>query len=340
MVAIAVGSIFLFNSQKLQATEGQTAAASAKIELTSMEKAYGVAARIGLAGPRPDWAFSQAPSAPIPPPIPEDVEVQHIPGSPVALTLGRTKNRYFPPDWWPNDHPPMPEVVQHGRKADGLFGCSYCHLSNGFGRPENAPVAGHSVEYFVSQMKAFKEGTRGGSRMPAIAKLATDAEVLAAAQYFAAIAPKTWIDVKETAQVPRTKVVGGLHIVLEPQEMEPMGARIIEVAKDIHRTELRDSRSPFIAYAPVGSIAKGKAIVESLDDPAKACAACHGPDLRGVGPFPGISGRSPTYTVRELWNFQSSDRRGGNSVLMEPIVANMRLDDMIAVAAYLGTLAP
>ena len=340
VVAVAIGAILTFNAQKAAHAPAPAEHAEAAAELTTMQKAYGVWDKVGLAGPRPDWAYAMVPSAPIPAPIPGDEDIAIIPGSPVQLTVARTKDRFFPADWWPQDHPPQPRIISHGRKEDLVFACTYCHLANGFGRPENASVAGKPVEYIVAQMKAFKEGTRPGSRMPAIARQVTDEEVMEAAKYFASVQPKPWVTVVETDQVPDTKPVGGLQVVNLPQVMEPIGSRIVEVANDIRRVELRDARADFTAYVPKGSVARGAAIVASAGDPTKACAACHGPDLHGVGIIPSIAGKSPTYTFRELHDFQSGARHDPDAVLMAPIVAEMRLDDMIAVAAYVATLKP
>jgi cytochrome c553 len=70
------------------------------------------------------------------------------------------------------------------------------------------------------------------------------------------------------------------------------------------------------------------------------CANCHGPELTGVGRIPGVAGRSPTYIVRQLDDFQHGARAGSASALMKPIVAKLTLDDMVALAAYAASLAP
>mgnify|MGYP002684972620 CR=1 FL=1 len=60
----------------------------------------------------------------------------------------------------------------------------------------------------------------------------------------------------------------------------------------------------------------------------------------GLGPVPGIAGRSPSYVVRQFWDFQHGARAGAGSVLMRPTVERLTLDDMIALAAYVASLAP
>jgi len=88
----------------------------------------------------------------------------------------------------------MPEIVAHGRRPD-IRACALCHLPNGKGRPENAPVTGYPVEYFVQQMLDFKNGLRksadpkkgNANLMIAMAKAMTDEEIKASAAYFGAM---------------------------------------------------------------------------------------------------------------------------------------------------------
>jgi cytochrome c553 len=65
-------------------------------------------------------------------------------------------------DWFPEDHPNLPAVVAHGPAALGARGrgCGFCHLSNGRGRQENAPVTGLPVAYFTRQIEEFRSGRR------------------------------------------------------------------------------------------------------------------------------------------------------------------------------------
>src|SRR5436190_1035783 len=81
----------------------------------------------------------------------------HLPGTDVALTQAQMRNLFDVPDWHPTDHPAMPDVVQHGRRPD-VRACGYCHLPNGQGRPENAPIWGLPAGYFLQQMSDFKNG--------------------------------------------------------------------------------------------------------------------------------------------------------------------------------------
>ena len=53
----------------------------------------------------------------------------------------------------------MPEVFVHGRPPD-VRGCGMCHMPNGKGRPENAPLAGLPYAYVVQQLSDFKNDLR------------------------------------------------------------------------------------------------------------------------------------------------------------------------------------
>jgi cytochrome c553 len=198
------------------------------------------------------------------------------------------------------------------------------------------------VAYFVQQMADFKNGNRKSAdpkkantnAMIGIAKAMTDDEIKAAAEYFGSMKWTPWIKVVETATVPKTRVAGGLFLALEGAEKEPLGARIIEVPENTEATEtLRDPRSGFVAYAPVGSIKKGEAL-------AKSCGVCHGPDLKGLGPVPALAGRSPSYLARQMYDMQQGARKGLWTDLMKPVVAKLSDEDMLNLVSYTASLKP
>ena len=108
-------------------------------------------------------------------------------------------NRFNPPDWYPQDHPPMPDVVAHGRQPTN-FACALCHLTSGGGHPELAGISGLPVGYFMRQMAEFKAGTRQGMRggvMNQIAKDLSDDDIKAAAEYFGSMKYPVWYKVVE-----------------------------------------------------------------------------------------------------------------------------------------------
>src|SRR5690242_3808533 len=65
------------------------------------------------------WAYPvAAPGTPATPPAQDDGKPKRVPGSDVALTLPQIRDLFNPPDWYPGDHPAMPETVGHGRRPD------------------------------------------------------------------------------------------------------------------------------------------------------------------------------------------------------------------------------
>ena len=242
----------------------------------------------------------------------------------------------------------MPGIVAHGRKPD-VYACGYCHLPNGLGRPENASLAGLPAGYIVNQLADFKSGVRKSSEprhkpsinMSTVETKASDQEIQAAAQYFSNLGRKPWIRVVETATVPTTHVAGWMLVPSTPAATEAIGHRIIETPENLELTELRDDASGFVAYVPPGSLQKGKLLVTTGGDgKTVACAKCHGPGLRGSGNVPPISGRSPSYLVRQLYDIQSGARSSAGSRQMRRQVANLTVDDMIAIAAFVSSLRP
>ncbi len=266
---------------------------------------------------------------------------QHtLPGSNGSFTLAQIRDGFGPADWYPSDHPQMPEIVAHGKREQQVNACSLCHYPNGKGRPENAGVSGLPYSYFVQTMMDFKNDMRKSAdtrkantnRMIAFAKAMSDDEIKAAAQYFSSMKWTPWIKVVETDSVPKTRIAGGMFLALEGAEAgkEPIGQRIIEIPEKTEDTEsLRNPHSGFIAYVPVGSVRKGEALARTAQ-----CTLCHGANLEGLGPVPGIAGRSPSYIARQLYDMQQGVRKGVWTDLMKPVVAKWSADDILNIAAY------
>ena len=293
----------------------------------------------------PAWAYPvNPPGLKLPP---DDGNPRRVPGSTETFTLTQIRDRFFAPAWHPGDHPPMPEVVARGRKPD-VFACGFCHRADGPGGPENSGLAGLPAAYIVQQMADYKSGARTTSvpkrnveLMISLAKAASDAEVQAAAAYFAALKPKSIIRVVESDTAPKTFVTSWHLVPVKPGEAEPIGQRIIEVPENPEQFASRDSRSRFIAYVPAGSIEKGRELAASGGGGKTIqCGACHGPGLKGAGQMPGIAGRSPSYIVRQLYDFKHGARAGIGGALMKPAVEKLDIEDMVALAAYVASLAP
>jgi cytochrome c553 len=305
------------------------------------------------AGDPPAWAYAIPPAAPAGAPAAQpaapDPTPRTLPGSTLSFPLASIRDAFGPADWFPGDHPPMPDVVAKGRRPD-VRACGLCHYPNGKGRPENAGVAGLPVSYFIQQMHDFRNDVRKSGEprkantniMIAIAKGMTEEKIRASAEYFGSMKWTPWIRVVETKTVPKTRIQGGMYLRLEGNESEPIGLRIIETPENVEHTEvLRDPRSGFIAYVPPGSVKKGESLVTTGGNGRTVqCGLCHGADLKGLGPVPGIAGRSPSYMVRQLYDMQVGARRGVWTDLMKPVVAKLSGEDFVSIAAYLSSRTP
>jgi len=320
------------------------------------------------------WAYGFAASAPPEPATPpsgaapatpaataaqnesgEDTQsIRHVPGSTRAFSLKEVDNTFGPADWFPGDHPAMPEVVSQGRKP-AVNACGFCHYPNGKGRPNNAGPAGLPANYILQQLADFRDGARTSwdkrkrntTQMINIAKGLTDEEARAAADYFASMKWTPWLKVVEADTVPKTHYVGGgggLCLPLEGAEAgtEPLGMRIVETPQDVEQTEpLRNPRSGFIAYVPPGSLKKGEELaLRGGAGKTVACAACHGEGLRGHENFPSLAGRSPSYLARQLYDFQHFTRVGPGAQLMQPVVQKLSEEDILDITAYIASLQP
>jgi cytochrome c553 len=293
----------------------------------------------------PAWAYPWAPDFKA---APDDGVPRHVPNSTASFTVTQERDLFFVPDWHPDDHPAMPDIVAHGRRPD-VRACGSCHRAEGTGGPENASLAGLPAAYIVQQIEDYKSGARkfaGPQRSPsllmtAIAKASTEEEVKAAAAYFSLLKPKANIKVIETDTAPVTEIARVFYMVSKNGGTEPIGQRIVEVPVDAEQFEHRDTRSQFIAYVPKGSIARGEALAHTGGaGQTTPCVTCHGPDLKGIASVPGIAGRSPSYLVRQLYDFQQHARAGSAGTLMWPVVEKLSHDDMISLAAYVASLEP
>ena len=295
-------------------------------------------------GAPPAWAYPvNVPNLTV---LADDGIPLHVPDSDAAFTLTQIRDLNFSPDWHPGDHPPMPDVVARGRKP-AVLACGSCHRADGSGGPENARLAGLPAAYIAQQMVDLKSAARKTSvpgRNPELmvdtARAITNEEIEAAAAYFSALTPRSAIKIVETVNVPKTRVVDWhLAVALIPGT-EPLGQRIIEVPENLEQFERRDGRSRWVAYVPPGSVERGRRLATSVGAKTISCGICHGPDLKGLGPIPGIAGRSPSYLIRQLYDFRGGVREGTGSALMKPVVAKLSMDDMISLAAYAASLSP
>lgn len=297
----------------------------------------------------PAWAFPGYTNPPPPNTEFDDGVPLRLGESSAAYTRAQLGDLFAAPDWYPARHPVMPDVVARGRRPDTLA-CAYCHLPDGTGRPENAALAGLPPEYIRAQVADMKSHVRqrawASSDLPSrlmqqVAETATDAEVAIAAEYFSRLPMRRKVEIVEATRVPRTREERFVYFIAENEGDEPLGARLIEVPVDSKRHELRDPDVTYRAYVPVGSLERGKALaIAGTTNAPIACSTCHGPDLGGMGVFPPLAGRSPSYLLRQLLAFRTGTRSAAAAVPMQAAVANLTVGDMIAVAAYAASLEP
>jgi cytochrome c553 len=293
------------------------------------------------------WAY------PVPDPNPPGAGANNtpkqIPGSSKSYTQAQIDDQFNPPDWFPNEHAPLPTVVQKGIQAQA---CGSCHLMSGMGHPESATLAGLPVAYMLRQMEDFKAGLRKdpkiheqslrAARMNIIAAGLPDEEMHKAIEWFAALKPIVWYKVEEAQTVPKSWVnAGRMRLPLPSGGTEPLGNRIITMPQDPERVEERDPHSGFIAYVPPGSIKKGEALATTGGSGKTiACAICHGEGLKGLGDVPRIAGVHPIYIMRQLFDFQVGANTSTAAAQMKKVVEKLSEDDMLAIAAYTASLNP
>jgi cytochrome c553 len=290
----------------------------------------------------PDWAYPVAPQGL---PRPDPAKVVKVPGSDKEYTEVQVNDAFGPPDWFPADHAPLPNVVANGSKP-AVRACALCHLTTGDGHPESANVAGLNAPYIMRTLRDFAGGKRKGIRtgvMVEIAKGLTPEDARAAADYFSARKPADgYMKVVEKAEVPKTTVgEGAMRFVVPNGGDEPIAGRIIVVPQDEAGARARNARTGFLAYVPPGTISKGEALATSGDGgKTVACAICHGEGLKGLGEVPSLAGRDPIYLTRQLMDIKSGNRTGAWIALMQPVVAKLEQDDIIALAAYAASRQP
>lgn len=328
--------------------------------------AAGVLRAQGTSG-APDWAYgymvpvtaATQVAPPCPPtkkafecaypaaPLVEDGIKHTLPATSLSFTRYESYFDFGPADWYPGDHPVMPPIVAKGKQDQQVRACALCHYPNGQGKMENAGVAGLPAAYILQQLEAFKSGDRRSSdprkananEMARIAASLTPEEAKAAADYFASMPWRPWTRVVESETAPTVRAtINGLLLPVPGQPNQPLGMRIIETPENPESTDItRNPRSGFVAYVPVGSIAKGQALAQTGGGKTMQCSICHGPDLKGAGNIPGIAGRTASYTMRQLWDIKQGTRK---SQMMAPVVARLEMEDMLSLTAYVSSLKP
>ena len=88
----------------------------------------------------------------------EQTRPRHLEGSSATYSLVDIRDGQNVIDWFPGDHPPMPDVVRHGPARLGATarGCASCHLPNGKGRAENAAPAAPPIATSSARSRIFE----------------------------------------------------------------------------------------------------------------------------------------------------------------------------------------
>jgi cytochrome c553 len=290
------------------------------------------------------WAYPAAPRG-LPRPDPAALHTAEGADPSKKLTMRQIGDAFGPPDWFPGDHPPLPNIVAHGRRPH-VMACILCHLPNGNGHPESASISGLSVPYIVSQFEAFRDGTRRNVRAPAMVEMAldiNDAELREAAAYFAAIPrdQQRWIRVVETAQAPANHVGGGgARFFDQNGKTMPVPSDMIYEVAESEQVELRNDHVGFVDFVPPGSLAKGETVAQGNNGAMRSCASCHGADLRGRDDAPRIAGRGAYYLIRQLADMKYGRRTGKALGRMREIIGRLSDADILNVAAYMASRNP
>lgn len=289
------------------------------------------------------WAYPVGTTSGLVPPAGEGPFT--VPGSQHAFSKTRIYDDKNPVDWFPDAHPVPPAVVNH-QSGSGPTPCAECHGYQGEGSVNTPELNGLSADYIVEQVRAFRSGERRSAQadrgataeMIKVANAVSDDDLRQAAAYFAGLPHKTHRRVVEAALVPVTQVSKwGFLYVAPGGAHEPIDNRVIEVSDDLPHAFLDDHQIGFTVYAPVGAVARGKALVENSAQP---CTTCHGADLRGVGNVPALAGRSPPYLARMLWDIKTGARRGPSVALMQAPVRDLTPSQIADITAYIASRKP
>ncbi|MFN3858763.1 MAG: c-type cytochrome [Caulobacter sp.] len=119
------------------------------------------------------------------------------------------------------------------------------------------------------------------------------------------------------------------------------------IAKALEARERR-GLARYYAAMPVptrGSGAPGPVAGEHLYrrsvDGGPSCAACHGPDGRGLGPAnPPLAGQPPTYTASQLHRWKDGVRRNDGGAVMHRAVSALDDGEIGLLADWLAGLSP
>jgi hypothetical protein len=188
---------------------------------------------------------------------------------------------------------------------------SLCHLPDGAGRPENAPISSVHPVYFLRQMQDFRNGLRKSAdprkantnTMIGFVKATTPEEDRAAAEFFAEQPYPRRLMVVESKSAPKVRLQGGMHMAIPAGEaggMESIAAdEIVEVPDDNLRAEARDTRMGWTAYVAPGTLKRRQGPVR------------HVPRIQPRGTGAGAAAGGPVAELHDAAAVRLQDRRDG-----------------------------
>ena len=167
-----------------------------------------------------------------------------------------------------------------------------------------------------------------------------EADLLAAADYFAATPRRARLTVVEADVAPATALTKYGWTYAVPGPPQPLNGRIVETPDSLAAIYLGDGHATATVYAPRGALARGAKLVLTGGAGGQPCANCHGVGLKGVGDVAPLAGRGPGYIARQLWDIRSGARGGPSVALMQAPAKGLSPAQITDVAAYLASLKP
>ncbi len=348
--ALALAPLFVASADAQKKPAPRPAAAKA-VKAAAPVSPYqkdATARDLGPLMPKPvapfEWAYPVGPAGLPRPPADATFTAEGADPS-MKLTMRQIGDAFGPPDWFPKEHAPLPDIVAHGRRPH-VQACILCHLPSGNGHPESASISGLSAAYIIEQMHAFRDGERQNIRAPAMIEMSldiTEKELRDAANYFSKIprARQKWIRVVETSRAPASHVgAGGARFFDKGANTVPVAPDMIYEIAEGEEVELRNDHVGFVDYVPVGSLAKGRTVAMGNRGKMRTCGSCHGDDYRGHEDAPRIAGRSAYYLIRQLADMKAGLRKGAALGKMKEIIGKLSDADILNVAAYMASRNP
>ena len=299
---------------------------AALVVLAALPLLVTVAVRAATTAP-PDWAYAIAPPPPpvppgtTPPPNPAatDTTLERFRAAPSSIP----RNRMQQADWFPEDHPAMPSIVANGRAGDpNAHACSLCHYPNGKGRPENAsvcrsaglllPAAARRLPARPAEERGVAQGEHGAHGAH---REVADAGRNEAGRRILRLDEVDAVDPRRRDQ----------HGAEDDEPRRHLESRLRAKARARNRLACASSRRPRTSEqtevlrnprsgtsSPMCRSDRSRRVKRSSRPAATArrsrAANCHGADLMGMGPVPGIA-----WTFAELSRAADVRHAGGRA---------------------------